>query len=293
MNKDLLKENRIHGNTTYPVSVYSMECSSNNILDCHWHDEMELLLVIKGQAVFQVATSCYEVYAGQALFINSGELHAGYSLNNSPCNYIALVFHPDVLCSNEYDIIRKMYIKPLLEKQIVFPTHLNGQGTYEGEILRILVRIINQNIVKPYAYEIQTKADLLNIFSYILNSSSSVKQDSTYKESDYKLERIKIVLKYIHDNYNEKISLSELSNLLNMSNEHFCRFFKQVLKRSPMDYLNYYRIQKAANLLEKSTDKISSIALDVGFDNVSYFISMFRRYLNSTPSKYRKNSTHT
>ncbi|NLV35906.1 MAG: helix-turn-helix transcriptional regulator, partial [Clostridiaceae bacterium] len=63
--------------------------------------------------------------------------------------------------------------------------------------------------------------------------------------------------------------------------------FKHYFKRTPMDYLNYYRITQAIKLLEETELKVLEVAMEVGFDNISYFISTFKHYVGITPSKYR------
>lgn len=286
MNRELLKENRIHGKTTYPVSCYKMDCNEF-ILDCHWHDEMEFLMVTQGKAVFQVDSSHYEVHKGQAIFINCGELHAGYPLQNSCCSYEAVVFNPDFLFNNEFDIVRERFIMPIMERRLSLPVHIKGDTSREKDMLLLIAQISQLNMEQRYTYELVTKGKLLLLLSKALEDCTPA-MDRTPCINNYKAERLKVVLNYIHENYREKISLPQLANTINMSCEHFCRYFKQMLRRSPIDYLNYYRIRKAAYLLESRSCKVSSIASEVGFDNTSYFVSLFKHYMKCTPSMYRK-----
>ena len=76
----LLKENKTHGDILFPFALYEMEYQTPaTILDCHWHDELEFLLLTQGEGVFQVGTHQYELKEGQALFIHAGEIHSGTS----------------------------------------------------------------------------------------------------------------------------------------------------------------------------------------------------------------------
>jgi AraC-like DNA-binding protein len=59
-------------------------------------------------------------------------------------------------------------------------------------------------------------------------------------------------------------------------------------RKTPVDYINSYRIRQAAALLQQSDRKISDIAMDAGFDNVSYFIKVFRKAMKCSPSEFRK-----
>jgi AraC-like DNA-binding protein len=92
----------------------------------------------------------------------------------------------------------------------------------------------------------------------------------------------------MHNNYSQKLSTREISAYLDISEGHFCRLFKQYFKRTPVEYLNYYRITRATKLLEETELKVLEVAMEVGFDNISYFISTFKHYVGTTPSKYRR-----
>ncbi|MNJ63181.1 Regulatory protein SoxS [compost metagenome] len=73
-----------------------------------------------------------------------------------------------------------------------------------------------------------------------------------------------------------------------MSEGQLCRFFKSMTRQTPMDYINSYRIRQAVELLREPDRKISDIALEVGYDNISYFIRVFRKAMNCSPSEFRK-----
>ncbi|MCX7711438.1 MAG: AraC family transcriptional regulator [Clostridia bacterium] len=288
MDRNLLKENRVHGDVMYPLSVYHMDCSSQHILDCHWHDELEFLIVTAGKATFQIGTSYYDLSAGQAVFVNSGDLHAGYPLDHSHCSYSAVVFSPDLLFSAGHDMLQEKYITPFTQRKLETASCLKGDTLWEKEVLKWIEEIFVINLEKTYAYELETKARLYLILSRLLADSKSAGQVSPYSRNDYKAERLKTVLDYIQTHYPNKIHLKDLASIISMSEGHFCRFFKQMLKKTPFDYLNHYRIQKAAKLLESSNKKIYEISLDVGFDNFSYFINIFKVHMGCTPSQYRQ-----
>jgi AraC-like DNA-binding protein len=290
MNRDMLKENRTHGDTMFPFGEYSINCTpGNTVLDCHWHGELEFLLVTEGKATFQIDTSYYEVSAGEAIFINSGEIHAGYPIEGFNCSFSAIVFDAALLHNNNiYDAIQVKYIEPLLNKQYSLPVHIKGENPWEKEVLEHLKAIIKNAISRSYGYELIVKANLYIIISSILCNINRNLAKKNSLTSNYKTERLKKILEYIHDNYNQKISIRDLALMQNMSEGHFCRFFKQMVRKTPVDYINYYRINKAVKLLENNNKKIIEIAIDVGFDNCSYFINTFKHYMNCTPSEYRK-----
>jgi AraC-like DNA-binding protein len=71
------------------------------------------------------------------------------------------------------------------------------------------------------------------------------------------------------------------------SESYFMSFFRQYVGMSCISYINHYRIQKAAHALEETSGPVMEIAMDHGFDNISYFNLQFRREFGMTPRQFR------
>lgn len=104
-----------------------------------------------------------------------------------------------------------------------------------------------------------------------------------------KAEDIKMCIKYMEVNYTRKVTLTELADLVHMSPNYFCSYFKKQTGISLFTQLNYIRVKEAAKLLLKSDDSIVDVAESCGFENVSFFIRKFKEIQGCTPSVYRKN----
>ncbi|KZE77027.1 AraC family transcriptional regulator [Paenibacillus jamilae] len=291
MQREMLRENRIHGNPMYPVSVYPSveQLNGNSILESHWHEEMEFIVVEQGSAIFQTDMVYTEVSEGEALFVNSGELHAGYLQKSPRCVFSAVVFHPDMLHSRTQDTVQTQFIEPFINKKLIPPPHIRGAHPWEQELLKALKCIITSHEQNAPARELATKAQLYNIIACLFPHMTPANGEDVIMASQRnKVERIKKALAYINSHAHEPIRLREISDEIGMSEGHFCRFFKQMVQKSPIEYINYQRIQKACRLLEQSDRKVVDIALDVGFENLSYFIATFKKWNSLTPSQYRK-----
>ena len=288
MDKSSMRENRIHGNSMFPLMVYYSESpQGENLFDCHWHNEMELLLITKGKVLIQIENAYCELSEGQAAIIGSGDIHAAFAIDHSPCSFKAIVFNQDILSSQSYDIMQEKYMEPLKRKIFHLPSYLKGEQSWEKDIINKFNEIFKIYSGKKLGYELSIKALLYLILSDIFsNDGFSSRKERTPSEI-YQSERLKSVLNYIHENYSKKLTIKDMSQIVNMSEGHFCRFFKQMVRRTPIDYLNNYRMNEATKLLLEKDKKIFEVALDVGFDNFSYFINIFKHYLNCTPSQYR------
>ena len=103
-----------------------------------------------------------------------------------------------------------------------------------------------------------------------------------------KIERYKLLTSYMDDHLSEPISLDELASLTATNPGYLCRFFKEISGISPIQYLINRRIEMAASLLRESNRSVLEIAMDCGFENVSYFIRKFKQKKGCTPGEYRK-----
>ena len=94
------------------------------------------------------------------------------------------------------------------------------------------------------------------------------------------------LVEYIDSNYGQTITLNELSRIAGMSPKYFCSYFHSIIHRTPIDYLNYYRIERACSELSTSDLTLAEVAYRCGFSDVSYFIKTFKRYKGITPHRY-------
>ena len=102
---------------------------------------------------------------------------------------------------------------------------------------------------------------------------------------------MKLILKYVENNYMNKITIEDMATEVGLSQSHFMKYFKQTMGASFIDYLNEYRLTMASRLLLSSESSILDIAAEVGFDNLSYFNRIFKKRFELTPSAYRKKYT--
>ena len=113
--------------------------------------------------------------------------------------------------------------------------------------------------------------------------SSSVAERDDYENSS----RIKLVHQYVQDNYDKKISLEEISNLVNMTPVSFNRFIKKRTGRTFITYVNDIRISLASRMLLESDHTIGEISYKCGFNNIANFNRIFKQNKKITPSEYR------
>jgi AraC-like DNA-binding protein len=99
---------------------------------------------------------------------------------------------------------------------------------------------------------------------------------------------VKQALAYLHQNYTQAITRSQLAVSVGVSDTYLSQIFRQELGLSPMECLNRLRIQKARELLRASDEAVTAIAAKVGFDDPAYFSRVFRKLSGCSPQVYRQ-----
>ena len=116
-----------------------------------------------------------------------------------------------------------------------------------------------------------------------LNAVNTVKN---YNNND--TDRLDSIMLYLHENYQKRITLSEVAKLTNMSDASLMRFLKKWTGKTFIDNLNKIRVAEAVCRLTDTSDSISEICYRCGFNNLSNFNRVFKRRRGSTPTEYRE-----
>lgn len=284
MNNQELKEKTAHGTHLFPFSVYTYTMFKDRIgVYAHWHDEIEFFWQQEGKSILYIEGENVYVDEGDIIVINPKQLH-GADAQTDKSKFKAFVFNLKFLSSNTSDIVYYKYILPI-EKNGIKLVKVIGDSNENKAIQSYLkqIEICYQN--KIYGYEIIIKSFLLYILGIFFTNNLFEEVITTLESRN--LDKIKPIFEYIHENYSNKMSIEELSKVINMSKYHFCRLFKKVTKMRPSEYINHVRIKKAQEIL-KEDKNISDVAFEVGFENISYFTRCFKKIVGITPREYQK-----
>jgi len=279
-----LKELTKHRTVALPIACYETTIAQNihGYIPLHWHEEIQFVLIVKGEATFQINEEKLVVREGNGLFINSGYLHMAKENNQSGCVYICLNVSPHFVLPQE---LYTTYVYPYLQATNLPYLYVGANEEWGKNILEAIVKI-NQWIQQksPY-YEIDITIQLTLIWQNLIINGFQLEYNQTEM---LKNDRMKQMLNWIHLHYAEKIMLDDIARAGQLSRSECCRYFKRVLKTTPLNYVMDYRIQKSLSLLQQAESNVTEVAYQVGFNSTSYFIDKFRKSMNMTPLAYKK-----
>ena len=281
------KELKQHGDYTFPVHLSGELLSryEGGAFFWHWHTEIELTLILKGQIEYRVNERTYHLRAGDGLFCNSNAMHAGRRIDGQDCQYFSTTFHPRFLYGFENSILQTRYVDPILNTAAFSSAALYHSEAWSREILRLLGEIYQLYQVPAPDQELQLHILLSEIWRQLYGyfTSCSFEEPSSFES----ISRLKEILSYIHRTYAGPVTLEEIADHVHLSKSECCRFFKRHMNMTIFDYLLYYRIQQSLPLLQEGLCTISKAAEVCGFSNACYYGKLFKRYMNCTPRQYQ------
>ncbi|MGQ4666498.1 AraC family transcriptional regulator [Metabacillus halosaccharovorans] len=279
-----LKELTEHRTVLLPIACYETTISKNinGFIPLHWHDEFQFVVVIKGEATFQINDERVVIREREGLFINSGCVHMAKDMTKSGCVYICLNVSPRFVLSQE---LYPTLVAPFIQATNIPYLHLVTTEGWAENIVNSIIEI-NQIIKQqsPY-YEIDISIHLTLIWKNLIINGVTLEYEQTEMRKN---QRMKQMLNWIHHHYAEKIFLNDIAHAGQLSRSECCRYFKRLVKKTPLEYVTDYRIQKSLLLLQQSDLTVTEVAYQVGFNSTSYFIDKFRKVMNMTPLAYKK-----
>ena len=282
------KEINKHGTPSLPYDIYGtyMPLFLRNF-PMHWHEELEIVYAVDGTARYIIDRDEYIINKGDILIIPPNSLHAFEQFEE--CNFAgkAILFSKKMVDSSLYDICSVKYITPLFNNEIYFTIHIKGDSVHGENLRKFLDNAVECHKSKNEGYELGVRIAFLEFiqYFYVNNLYTTIGKDSNYQKS---AEQIKVITNYISEHFSEKITLEELASLVNLSTYHMAHVFKQYTGISPNKYINEHRLAIAANRLLNENLPILNIALECGFNNISYFNRAFKNKYGITPNQFRK-----
>lgn len=137
----------------------------------------------------------------------------------------------------------------------------------------------------PFGADQMIKIKMENLLIELVRGMRSVEEE---QQGDISDEKIQEVLRYLNDNYKEKIRLSELCFLFGTNKTTLCNRFRSFSGETVISYINKLRIRKAKKLMRSGNYNLTEISAIVGFSSVHYFSRIFKQYENQSPTSYIK-----
>lgn len=277
------KEDKQHGTFDFPIEFYHVTPEHPRYnMPYHWHTEYEIIRVLEGEFSLIIDDKKILAHKGDIIFIQDGFFHGGTPNN---CIYECIVFDMKLLLKENH-ICTKQIQDITNHKKVIkhkLPNNIND--------LKICCNNLFESMKsKNIGHEFVTQGSLYHLLGIILSNELYENRKRITKKSQERLLQFKNVISLIESEYSNTLSLDDLAKACCMTPKYFCRFFFEMTNKTPIEYLNYYRIESACEQLLTTDYPITEIALNCGFNDVSYFIKTFKKHKGITPKQYLKAS---
>ena len=275
----VVQENKTRGTFDFPLEYHYIDSSHTRYqMPFHWHIEYELLYILQGSFSLRVDEETILLKPGDAALIPDGYIHGG---SPQDCVYECIVFDFTRFLQ-ESTIGKQSLLKVLTET--IFHQRLLPKG---GKSAAIVETVMTEMRTKKFGHELIVCGLLWQLMGTIVSETAQAQAETTNAKDWRRIDQIKKVLRRIRKDYAQNITLQDLAAEANMAPKYLCRAFREITGRTPIEYLNYYRIECAAEKITVSADPVTEIALSCGFHDLSYFSKTFKRYKGMSARDYR------
>ena len=232
------KELKKHGDNAFPflVSYERLSGYETGSFLWHWHPEIELTYVKKGEMLYKVNQNTFHLKEGQALFGNANALHAGYMYQNQDCQYIPVTFDPKLIYGFSGSALFQKYTEPILRSFSLSAVPLDFSCDWHQDAVEDIRQMIRLDSQHPPMYEFEIIARLPHFWKVLCsNTLAQAAAPSVQDEENYR--RIRRIMSYIADHYSEKILLDDIANLIHLSPSECSRLFKKCMNITLFGYI--------------------------------------------------------
>ena len=280
------KELKQHGNEQFPflVSYQKLSEYESGSFMWHWHPEIEITYVQKGTMCYKVNHMVYHLKEGDIVFNNSGALHSGTMENQKDCAYIPVTFDPLLIYGFFQSTINSKYVDPVIQDSMLPAICIDQSEPWHKPFREYLLRIIDLDEKKPDFYELDITICLQSMWRLLLEHITYEPQAS--RENSLEYDRIKKILSYIEENYQNKITLNDIAGHIHLCESECTRLFKRHMNTTLFAFLQEYRIERSLEFLQ-ADQPVSAVADKAGFSDPNYYSKVFAKIKGCSPREYR------
>ncbi|MBO5008181.1 MAG: helix-turn-helix domain-containing protein [Clostridia bacterium] len=216
-----------------------------------------LIYVLDGKAEYSSPGEAITLRKGNVVYLPKDSNYCISSVAEEIFNYIIISFN--------------------IENEMKIPLQTLPRVVHSARLLEAFKQVVEINFKKGAAHKLFSCSMVQLIIYYLLNDEI---HGNDYSKDVYP------AIEYIENNYQHTIDIDDLSTLTHMNVSMFRKKFKAYTGLSPLKYINYLRIEKAKDMLKSGLYTQAEISDACGFNNVSYFNTLFKKLTGASPGKY-------
>lgn len=273
-------------NSSIPIYVSrgDLRSLSNMSAVCHWHEDIELLMPLRGYLAYNINGTKVTIQEGNAIFVNARHMHYGFTADGTDCEYICITFRPQLLCANEE--IQNRYVLPVLTSTNLTHMVLRKAIPEHRALLNGMCRLDAVYQERMPGFELRAMGILYSLWQEIFQLAQDRIGEAVSTDVNVLIQ--KQMLEYIRTHYQERITVDAIAAAGGVCRTKCCQIFKKYLGQTPNAYLNSFRLERGMQLLKSTRMSVTEIAEACGYSSGCYFTEMFTKLKGCSPTQFRK-----
>ena len=254
-----------------------------NMPSKHFHDEYEIYYILEGERFYFIGQRTYHIQKGCLVFVNKNLIHKTGMAQSSYHDRILIEFCGEPFGSF-FSYFNDLSLENFFENNTgVIALDPQKQSFVENLLLEMQSEIHHK--APGYRLSVMMKLSTLLIFAMRYREKHLEAQEVSAESPKHK--RVDEVANYIINHCNEQLSLESVAETFYVNKCYLSRIFKEVTSFTINEYINVHRINNAQMLLTDTDLSITEIALQCGYESLTYFEKVFKTYREISPLKYR------
>lgn len=250
----------------------------------HFHNEYEIYYLVEGERYYFIENQTYLINKGNLVFINKKQIHKTSMASES--------FHDRILLEIQGEKFQDIAGILGFDMERFFREKygvLELEAEEQHHVETIFSEIEKEFLTKSVGYEAIVRMKVIELIVYAYRCMKNVgfeKQPETVQTAKH--QKVHEVAEYIIQNYQASLSLENIAQHFFVSKCYLSRIFKEVTGFTVNEFINMQKIRAAQELLSDQDYNITEISQILGYESITYFEKVFRKYAETSPLKYRK-----
>jgi AraC-like DNA-binding protein len=277
----------------FPMDVRFYVWDKRHHIRMNRHDYFEVFYQQAGELICRIQDREFQMRSGDLAVISSTQYHTirwpEKKKNNGQVKAAALYFLPELIRASDASGEDAEYLAPFLMQDASFPHLIAGKTGIPAQIFDLIKRAHKEMPADTARGRLTLKTYLKMILILLVKHYADHQgMVETFNRKQRAIEQLTPLFDFLETHYREPVSVAAAAEVLNLSESHFMRLFKQVTGQSFISYLNHFRVAKAEHLLATTDLSVSEVSQATGFCDQSYFGLVFRSLVHLTPLQYRR-----
>ena len=259
----------------------------------HWHDHLEIALVLDGHGTFRFGRRAIAAEAGDVFFIDNSQPHVALADSGADLRLLLVLFRPELICGAGSRDLDLGYLAPFHADEHGQSPRIRGRTRLGRDVAASLRELRSIEARHDRAERHLADATLRRALALVNRSWKTGARGPRRKVTPDRREQIRPVLEYVDDHPYEHVTLEDVADVVHVSSSRIRHLFKDVMGLGFKEYVTHVRLVEAKRLLLNSDRSVADIAGAVSYTNLNQFYKVFYRSCAMSPAEYRRYYTPT